>query len=179
MSGRPPADWQLPEGVNRGLWDYLHDPAIARNYDAGPFEVGLGYRGDRLGGEDRFPGADRPPPPGRLGRHAPGDAVQPAGDVLGSDRPGPAGEHEKRRLEGVLGEVVVHEDAAAGAQDEPAVPPDRLHHARVPLRHLQRRERGAVRDQRGLSAERRQPGHLRRASLRGRRQRRRSVRHVF
>jgi SAM-dependent methyltransferase len=30
-----PADWQLPPGVNRGLWDYLHDPAIARDYDAG------------------------------------------------------------------------------------------------------------------------------------------------
>jgi SAM-dependent methyltransferase len=33
MSPRPPADWQLPPGVNRGLWDYLHDPAVARNYD--------------------------------------------------------------------------------------------------------------------------------------------------
>ncbi len=30
----PPADWQLPPGVNRGLWDYLHDPSIARGYDA-------------------------------------------------------------------------------------------------------------------------------------------------
>jgi SAM-dependent methyltransferase len=29
----PPADWQLPPGVSRGLWDYLHDPAIARTYD--------------------------------------------------------------------------------------------------------------------------------------------------
>ncbi len=29
-----PADWQLPPGVTRGLWDYLHDPAIADNYDA-------------------------------------------------------------------------------------------------------------------------------------------------
>lgn len=29
-----PADWQLPPGVNRGLWDYLHNPAIARDYDA-------------------------------------------------------------------------------------------------------------------------------------------------
>jgi SAM-dependent methyltransferase len=34
MSKPPPADWQLPSGVNRGLWDYLHDPAIARGYDA-------------------------------------------------------------------------------------------------------------------------------------------------
>src|SRR5206468_1805329 len=31
----PPADWQLPPGVDRGLWDYLHDPGVARNYDAG------------------------------------------------------------------------------------------------------------------------------------------------
>jgi SAM-dependent methyltransferase len=29
-----PADWQLPSGVTRGLWDYLHDPEIARGYDA-------------------------------------------------------------------------------------------------------------------------------------------------
>jgi SAM-dependent methyltransferase len=29
-----PADWQLPPGVSRGLWDYLHNPALARNYDA-------------------------------------------------------------------------------------------------------------------------------------------------
>jgi ubiquinone/menaquinone biosynthesis C-methylase UbiE len=28
-------DWQLPPGVNRGLWDYLHDSAVARNYDEG------------------------------------------------------------------------------------------------------------------------------------------------
>jgi len=34
MSKPPPADWQLPPGVNRGLWDYLHDPGIARGYDA-------------------------------------------------------------------------------------------------------------------------------------------------
>src|SRR5438128_1694007 len=29
-----PSNWQLPPGVPRGLWDYLHDPAAARNYDA-------------------------------------------------------------------------------------------------------------------------------------------------
>jgi SAM-dependent methyltransferase len=29
-----PADWQLPPGVSRGLWDYLHDADMARNYDA-------------------------------------------------------------------------------------------------------------------------------------------------
>jgi SAM-dependent methyltransferase len=28
-----PADWQLPPGVTRGLWDYLHDRDLARNYD--------------------------------------------------------------------------------------------------------------------------------------------------
>ena len=26
-------DWRLPPGVSRGLWDYLHDPSLARNYD--------------------------------------------------------------------------------------------------------------------------------------------------
>jgi SAM-dependent methyltransferase len=31
----PLPDWRLPPGVNRGLWDYLHNPAIARDYDAG------------------------------------------------------------------------------------------------------------------------------------------------
>src|SRR5438132_2901552 len=30
-----PPDWQLPPGVTRGLWDYLHDADLARNYDAG------------------------------------------------------------------------------------------------------------------------------------------------
>jgi SAM-dependent methyltransferase len=30
----PPPDWALPPGVNRGLWHYLHDPAIAAGYDA-------------------------------------------------------------------------------------------------------------------------------------------------
>jgi SAM-dependent methyltransferase len=29
-----PADWQLPTGVSRALWDYFHDPALARSYDA-------------------------------------------------------------------------------------------------------------------------------------------------
>ncbi|MFL5330948.1 MAG: class I SAM-dependent DNA methyltransferase [Gemmataceae bacterium] len=28
------ADWQLPAGVSRAVWDYTHDPAIAANYDA-------------------------------------------------------------------------------------------------------------------------------------------------
>lgn len=29
----PSPDWQLPAGVTRSLWDYLHDSAIARSYD--------------------------------------------------------------------------------------------------------------------------------------------------
>jgi ubiquinone/menaquinone biosynthesis C-methylase UbiE len=29
-----PPDWQLPPGVTRSLWDYLHDPEIASAYDA-------------------------------------------------------------------------------------------------------------------------------------------------
>jgi ubiquinone/menaquinone biosynthesis C-methylase UbiE len=28
------ADWQLPPGFSRGLWDYLHDADVARRYDA-------------------------------------------------------------------------------------------------------------------------------------------------
>jgi SAM-dependent methyltransferase len=28
------AEWQLPPGVNQGLWDYLHDRELARGYDA-------------------------------------------------------------------------------------------------------------------------------------------------
>jgi SAM-dependent methyltransferase len=28
-----PADWQLPPGVSRGVWDYLHDSTLARRYD--------------------------------------------------------------------------------------------------------------------------------------------------
>jgi ubiquinone/menaquinone biosynthesis C-methylase UbiE len=32
--GLRPADWQLPAGVNHGLWDYLHSPTVARGYDA-------------------------------------------------------------------------------------------------------------------------------------------------
>jgi SAM-dependent methyltransferase len=30
----PLADWQLPPGVTRGLWDYLHDSQLASHYDA-------------------------------------------------------------------------------------------------------------------------------------------------
>jgi SAM-dependent methyltransferase len=31
-----PADWQLPPGVSRGLWDYLHNAELARSYEPGP-----------------------------------------------------------------------------------------------------------------------------------------------
>lgn len=31
---QPPPDWQLPPGVSRPLWDYLHSPEVARGYDA-------------------------------------------------------------------------------------------------------------------------------------------------
>lgn len=34
MQPLPPPDWALPRGVNRSLWNYLHDPAIAAGYDA-------------------------------------------------------------------------------------------------------------------------------------------------
>jgi SAM-dependent methyltransferase len=34
MAKPPPADWQLPAGVNRTLWDYLHSPSVAEGYDA-------------------------------------------------------------------------------------------------------------------------------------------------
>ena len=30
-----PPDWQMPAGVDRGLWDYLHSPSLAEGYDAG------------------------------------------------------------------------------------------------------------------------------------------------
>lgn len=29
-----PADWQLPAGVSRAVWDYTHDTAVAERYDA-------------------------------------------------------------------------------------------------------------------------------------------------
>jgi SAM-dependent methyltransferase len=59
MTRSPPPDWQLPPGVNRGLWDYLHSPQVARGYDAylqgsSLFSVDLAFALDRL------------MPPGRL-----------------------------------------------------------------------------------------------------------------
>ena len=54
-----PADWQLPPGVNRGLWDYLHAPGVARNFDASLADSSL-FRLD-LSFVDEFAR-----PPGRL-----------------------------------------------------------------------------------------------------------------
>ena len=56
---RPPADWQLPPGVNRGLWDYLHSPEVARNYDAY-------LAGSSLPQVDEAFVAEHSPGPGRL-----------------------------------------------------------------------------------------------------------------
>ena len=52
-------DWQLPAGVDRGLWDYLHaaemvayDPAVGefRLHYAGFFDPGFGYGSDDVKG---------------------------------------------------------------------------------------------------------------------------------
>ncbi len=51
---RPPADWLLPPGVSRGLWDYLHSPSVARGYD------------DALAGSTLFVADER-----FVGRHCP------------------------------------------------------------------------------------------------------------
>jgi SAM-dependent methyltransferase len=56
---RPPADWQLPAGVDRGLWDYLHNPAVARGYDAA-------LAGSNLFAADESFVARHCPTPGRL-----------------------------------------------------------------------------------------------------------------
>jgi SAM-dependent methyltransferase len=54
-----PADWQLPPGVSRGLWDYLHDAELARRYDANLAASPLASVDLRFV-EEHFP------PPGRL-----------------------------------------------------------------------------------------------------------------
>lgn len=59
MPKLPRADWQLPQGVNRGLWDYLHDPGIARDYDASLADSPL-FTVDRTFVEEHCP------QPGRL-----------------------------------------------------------------------------------------------------------------
>ena len=59
MRPPPPPDWQLPPGVNRGLWDYLHDADLAHNYDAGLADSSL-FHLDRAFVEQHCPR------PGRL-----------------------------------------------------------------------------------------------------------------
>jgi SAM-dependent methyltransferase len=59
MRERAPADWQLPAGVNRGLWDYVHSAEVARGYDAGLAGTPL-FDADRLFVERHCPR------PGRL-----------------------------------------------------------------------------------------------------------------
>ncbi|HYT95601.1 MAG TPA: methyltransferase domain-containing protein [Gemmataceae bacterium] len=54
-----PADWQLPPGVSRGLWHYLHDDSLARRYDGELADCAL-LDVDRRFAESHF---DRP---GRL-----------------------------------------------------------------------------------------------------------------
>jgi SAM-dependent methyltransferase len=54
-----PADWELPPGVSRGLWDYVHDAALAREYDAALGGSPL------LGADVRF-AEEHFPAPGRL-----------------------------------------------------------------------------------------------------------------
>jgi SAM-dependent methyltransferase len=54
-----PADWQLPPGVSRGLWHYLHDESLARRYDGELADCPL-LEVDRRFAEQHF---DRP---GRL-----------------------------------------------------------------------------------------------------------------
>ena len=54
-----PADWQLPPGVTRGLWDYLHDAELPRGYDAALAGSPL-LAADVRFAEEHFP------PPGRL-----------------------------------------------------------------------------------------------------------------
>src|SRR2546426_12784937 len=48
-----PADWQLPPGVDRGLWSYLHDEALAQRYDAELADCAL-LTVDRLFAERHF-----------------------------------------------------------------------------------------------------------------------------
>lgn len=38
---KPIADWQLPPGVDRGLWEYVHDGHLVSRYDDGLKDCGL------------------------------------------------------------------------------------------------------------------------------------------
>ncbi|MFO0926107.1 MAG: methyltransferase domain-containing protein [Gemmataceae bacterium] len=55
---RPPADWQLPPGVNRGLWDYLHNADLASGYDAGLVGSSL-FTVDQAFVQEHLPGPAR------------------------------------------------------------------------------------------------------------------------
>src|SRR5438067_12965251 len=56
---QPIPDWRLPAGVTRGLWDYLHDAALAAGYDEGLADSAL-FTVDQHFAEEYFDG------PGRL-----------------------------------------------------------------------------------------------------------------
>src|SRR5438132_1308122 len=57
-------------------------------------------------------------------RDAEGHAAQPAGQRLAAaDRNRLAGQHQEGRLKGVLGQVVIRQDAATDAEHERPVPP--------------------------------------------------------
>src|SRR5579884_809135 len=51
-----PADWQLPPGVSRELWDFVHDADAARGYDAALADTPL------LGVDRRFVARHLPEP---------------------------------------------------------------------------------------------------------------------
>jgi SAM-dependent methyltransferase len=53
MVPQSPADWQLPPGVTRGLWSYLHDEDLAHCYDTELAECAL-LNVDRLFAEQHF-----------------------------------------------------------------------------------------------------------------------------
>ena len=83
-----PPDWQLPDGVNRACWDYLHNAALARGYDEALPGSAL-FRADEAFVVDHCP-------PGRLVDLGcgTGPAADPAGParVVGSRRRSLAGD---------------------------------------------------------------------------------------
>jgi ubiquinone/menaquinone biosynthesis C-methylase UbiE len=59
-------DWQLPPGVNRGAWDYIHSPGVARGYDAGLADSSLFHLDLAFFDEFALPALPQPGSPGRL-----------------------------------------------------------------------------------------------------------------
>src|SRR5262249_24624734 len=59
-------DWQLPPGVNRGAWDYIRSPGIARTYDAGLADSSLFRLDLAFFDEYALPALTQPGSPGRL-----------------------------------------------------------------------------------------------------------------